>query len=96
MAKYAGIIMKTSPPKPKPNEYFTVIITGTVPVVIEYRVFTDNEESAYKLAEQALNGGSSNAIMTRPPKLNIPRLKKIRAVVKKSMSVIESWSKVFG
>lgn len=63
----------------KQKQYYTVELTGNVPVILTYRVFSDNPEDAIRQVERNIVGTPFSS----QPKIQFARFRKIQARVLK-------------
>ena len=82
---------KKQPPKPKQKQWFVVRVEGLAPVIVEYRVFAESEQEAFDTA----NRSPTQTHLNSPPKIDLPRMKKIKASVKSMTSSFINWTKTF-
>lgn len=76
------------------KKYFSVKLQAVAPIIIEYRIFAENEDDAYKIAESQLIN-NSHSMMIRPPKIDFSRVKKNKIEIKDLLTGLIAWQKIF-
>lgn len=76
------------------KKYFSVKLQAVAPIIIEYRIFAEDEDEAHKIAESQLIN-NSHGMMIRAPKIDFSRIRKNKIEIKDLLTGIVTWQKLF-
>lgn len=84
---------KKSTPEKKKNQSkpFVVRIEGQAPVVVEYRVYAEDEDEAFEIIDKFPFKGQ----LLGPPKPDITRLQKKKVAIKNLFTSMINWTRTF-
>ncbi len=82
----------TEQEKQKSKQWYQVRIEGTAPVVVEFRVFAENEDEALKLVE---SGARINVYRLNRPDVNLTKMRKNRVSIKDLLTGMINWVRKF-
>ncbi len=73
--------------EPKPKLYYTIKLEVNAPVTLTYKILAESPEQAVDLI--------ARSVLAEPPKVNIPRARKLKATVYQTGTSIIKFVKSF-